>query len=963
MKTLKGLGVIFIILLILVNCISVSADELSSVQSEPDTGISSETSEHEINSNEEEGLSADMDESIVESSGESNEEPGGETSEESFAESSELQEETDENEPLCPYADQYVRDIVFASAESAESAKALLTSRGYYVYDVDLNRGTRRNFVYMGYQTTTNINMAITDIRVRRLSTEEMAAGWGTAYTYGGIPYAGCLTVYEEGSSIEDSTFGGGNYVPDTSMWWEHSILDELPMEALAGLTVAKDVGLVLADFALFGGVTIGELIIKNYMGIQWEYDTFLATFITRSKSAGDPIYADFHYSNDNMDCPEGFEPLSYFSAISAVELNNHVGYFEGSIGIDTTYYSKPDTENYLFFKTGKTYGNEPEYLGELAVLQYFEKSSIIPGYAEKHGYTIADVNMYTGVVDAGFNFKIGGYNQVMTIAYKTTRNPYRALTDIKFVAHRDDGYNNKFPETIGNMADSSYTVAQVITEAKGEALVLYDHVSGDLKSTIDDFPALKYFCFQRNILANELGDGSAAIYTTSSPNAGEKIKANFVFTKTMSELPENMSAVTAFYSEEPADLTKNSGSEDDCYMAFDRAPVIKSRGKYISGINTFEAKTRDEAAIQAMASGVDEIVYVDSYSVTEYVYYLGITRTDKVTSGLTGITASRHDIGQSYTHDKITYAKGDSIIYYYGRDSVTGNKTSDMILYTTTSSRLGKPISEIKIQLGMSEGKGIIRDFDGSPLSVFSKYYLMTTRYGENAGEVQPYISALYITKGVYETYGNESANDNSREAAKRSVFSEGADYLIDFDINYDTGGHFVYIGYSRTSNKTEAITGVTILRNASCPEITEIDGITWNRVSDRDINKGNGKYTDYAYLYYTTDTAAGEPITDMMVFSRQNTEDGWEICLEKSGDTADFNRNAYEYFSMFEYKTRDAAPAILHVKRGSVNIDLASVFGDSNPVVIVLMLVVMTVICIGGIITVRRKRNKKAK
>ena len=61
----------------------------------------------------------------------------------------------------------YLSDIkLFYSDKGADEAKKLCKEQGYTLLENDLNKGTAQNYVFIGYKTTTNRDLAITDIRM-----------------------------------------------------------------------------------------------------------------------------------------------------------------------------------------------------------------------------------------------------------------------------------------------------------------------------------------------------------------------------------------------------------------------------------------------------------------------------------------------------------------------------------------------------------------------------------------------------------------------------------------------------------------------------------------------------------------------------------------------------------------------------------------------------------------------------
>ena len=60
----------------------------------------------------------------------------------------------------------YIKEVRISQAAKAEDAKAWLKNNGYTVLDQNLNDGTGKDCVYLGYKTTTNRDEAITDMAI-----------------------------------------------------------------------------------------------------------------------------------------------------------------------------------------------------------------------------------------------------------------------------------------------------------------------------------------------------------------------------------------------------------------------------------------------------------------------------------------------------------------------------------------------------------------------------------------------------------------------------------------------------------------------------------------------------------------------------------------------------------------------------------------------------------------------------
>ena len=62
----------------------------------------------------------------------------------------------------------YLSDLKMAEASTADEAKKLLTDAGYEILDKNLNPGGEK-VVYLGYKKSTNVDDAITDVRVMNM--------------------------------------------------------------------------------------------------------------------------------------------------------------------------------------------------------------------------------------------------------------------------------------------------------------------------------------------------------------------------------------------------------------------------------------------------------------------------------------------------------------------------------------------------------------------------------------------------------------------------------------------------------------------------------------------------------------------------------------------------------------------------------------------------------------------------
>ena len=66
---------------------------------------------------------------------------------------------------------EYVSDVRIYTAASPEAAKALCQNDGFIPVDGDLNDGANGGSVVLGYQTTTDVEQAVTDVRMMQMTS------------------------------------------------------------------------------------------------------------------------------------------------------------------------------------------------------------------------------------------------------------------------------------------------------------------------------------------------------------------------------------------------------------------------------------------------------------------------------------------------------------------------------------------------------------------------------------------------------------------------------------------------------------------------------------------------------------------------------------------------------------------------------------------------------------------------
>lgn len=198
---------------------------------------------------------------------------------------------------------------------------------------------------------------------------------------------------------------------------------------------------------------------------------------------------------------------------------------------------------------------------------------------------------------------------------------------------------------------------------------------------------------------------------------------------------------------------------------------------------------------------------------------------------------------------------------------------------------------------------------------------------YGGSEDNV--YISSINISAAV------------SASTAKNSLTSGGYT-LIDKDLNADSGGNYIYMGYKTTTDPTKALRDIRFYvadaaESRSTATVT-VNGqkCTYTRITDIDLNKGAGGH--YIYAYTTNDENAGPPIKAIS-FGSSATPTDYKVAttLGSPYRVADLNADAggeYIYCYLSTVEPLDVS-ALKQKKQEAQNIlDAGDYYPDSGKV-----------------------------
>ncbi|MEG0570983.1 MAG: hypothetical protein RR497_04985, partial [Oscillospiraceae bacterium] len=188
--------------------------------------------------------------------------------------------------------------------------------------------------------------------------------------------------------------------------------------------------------------------------------------------------------------------------------------------------------------------------------------------------------------------------------------------------------------------------------------------------------------------------------------------------------------------------------------------------------------------------------------------------------------------------------------------------------------------------------------------------------------------------------------------------------------DMNDTNGGDYVFVGYNKTADKDDAITGLiaSYQNKSSFPTRITHNGINYAAIqSSVDFNSDCTSNSYAIYLYYTKDPRAGSPITDIRCSFNPAELDGgwgwnwqdnyWGPVQDTSNNTADFNAGNYNCDPSPMYILYKRANGV-YSERSSSN--YASIFLSINPITTAIMFTALLLVGTGLLVYQKRRRRK---
>ncbi len=822
--------------------------------------------------------------------------------------------EGEETESDATTATTYISKLSLSVEETETAAKAALTKSGYKVLDTNLTPVTAdmKKYTYIGYATTTNPNDAVTDIRIAARNSTD-------AFLYGNASYTSC------------------------------------------GTTVTGDT-LYYTSYKSAGSPILAGLLLKNTL--------------TNVPEGYEPInlFSGGNAFNFNV----GSEVDNTVSRTHSSQTSEHWGdkgmylYFKPSV-------SYTDGEEYI---SGIVLvaGNKSGYDNKNTADDYIETMNL-----KKFDLSLtqnAKVQLPNEV--AGMVSKERWASNIETyICYTTTHNPYRAIYGIR--SYTAAPGNTSVPVALGTLADGAYSVCDVYFELpylisgssykKNYLRGIYDShsylfagCSGTNTGIEQEFKAVAlepedYEDVSWSSCSSARGKG---IYVLGPVEGGTPLTVSDVQVSSSSEIPSGFISVQDFKTPNRTEVHNlgytatnskfvSSGKNTTPVYIYTRqeAPVEK---KYISSISVstysletaagdnlknYDTATRNQLnasgndyCMQSLLSQCsDEIIqsnialdksqtfYGNASATPNTASYIGVSRTDSSLDAITGIiryVTDKKDVSATIKVNGATYTKAGDMIY---------DPNGSYYLYYTNSggANPGEPLTSIHISTEVFDNENATalsaNSVDVSEIKVGDevKREASTAKlYGD-----------VKCTNFIHMAYEDNSTmmgaiyvgHGKTKKEAQANLLELGCNICVDMDVNRNTGGEYIYIGYTRYElSYSEKRKGVAknavrdIVLTVGQPHQKEIyiNGIKYkNAVDEYTIVKGHdgsrgvslnlGTGGKQIYLYYSTEitkdtqyTIAKLGLACMDYGMVNNDSNKWEHVYDADGNRVNLNEGA---------------------------------------------------------------------
>ncbi len=814
---------------------------------------------------------------------------------------------TEQTEETTDTPVQYISTLSLSTQETETAAKAALTKEGYYVLDVNLTPTIEKTYTYVGYTTTTNADDAVTDIRIS-------ARNSSSAYLFGNASYTACGTT-PSGDTLYYTSYKSAGTPVLADLLVKYS-LDDVPegYEPVNLFCGGNAYNLNMGDEVkklLFASYSQSEdhwddtgiyLYFKPSVSYT-EGEEYISGFVLVAGKVNEWVNSAEHYIKD-------LRMQSYGLSLTAAE---KISLPRQQAGLKEIYHSEEGVETYICYTTThnpyraiygiRSYTSAP---GNYSVPVYM-------GTASGGAYAACDVlfalpfsvsTFYDGCGEDVGDYRRGVY-ETHSYQFATGSGSSTGIEQVKMTVElAPEDYEDVSWSSCGARGKGIYVLGPV---EGGTPLTVDDIVVSSDATTPDGFVSVQDFKTPNRTEPHNLGyntnnskyiaDGKSLtpvyIYQRKAATTKKQyISSIYVSTYTYSKV-----AGTTEYTDEQKKTINASGS-DYC-------------------VQNLVAQCTDEVIQTNVALGSSESLSNNSSATPSTISYIGVSRTDSSADAITGII--RYVTNLSVAPPTIQVG---GVTYTKAGDMIPDPKGSYYLYYTTSAAaNPGLPVTDISISSEV---------FEDNCATALSTNAVDTSgiKTGTTATKVKLYGDAnetnfihmsfadtATMMSGIYVGHGK------TKKEAQANLLGLGCNICVDLDLNKDTGGEYVYIGYTRYTLKTNeikkgvarsAVRDIVLTVGEEHQSEIFIDGIKYKCASDEySVGSGNdgtkgvslniGTGGKQIYLYYSTTITEDTtyPIAKLGLACRDygivnDDYNSWEYVYDLNGNPVNLNEGA---------------------------------------------------------------------
>ena len=820
-------------------------------------------------------------------------------------------------------AQKYISKLSLSVEATETAAKAGLTKAGYKVLDVNLTpvvaadtSSSDKKYTYLGYTTTTNKDDAVTDIRISpRNSTD--------AYFYGNASYTSCGTTVT-GDTLYYTSYKSAGTPILADLVIKYS-LDDMPegYEPINMFCGGNAFNFNVGDEV--SNVTDSEHASQTYS--HWK-DTGIYLYFKPSVTytegeeyisgimlvAGEPSGKFKNSAEDYMQALH----VKKLSDLSLTEASVVKYYIQG----DETWnkYSTSTVDTYLCYTTTH---NPYRAIYGLRSYTSAPKNATVPtflGSLSAGAYAVCDVlfELPKNLMSTSSSSEKSDYLR----GIYATHSYQFALT-----SGASTGILTR-STTMTSVAPEDYEQVDWTSSAyRGKGIYVLGPVTGGTPLTVDDIQVSSdatipegYNCVQDFKTPNRTEVHNLGYNTNDAEyiENGKKLTPVYIYQKTAKAAEKKYisSISVSTYS-----LSKVAGSNLSSYDWSTKNAINETGAEYC--VQNLLTQCTDEIIEVNLGLERSKTFQGDSsVYAPETVSYIGVSRTSSEEDAITGII--------KYVTDSTTVSstiKVGGITYTKAGDMVHDPNGAYYLYYTTSKGASpGMPVTAISV------GADALKGGCATALSASSVDVSEITEGDEVIREAVT--ASLYgdakATNFIYMAYEEDDAtamgaiyigHGKTKKDALCDLLTLGCNICVDLDINRNTGGEYIYMGYSLYAlSLTERRKGVPrnavrdIVLTVGQPHQKQllINGVKYKcAVDDYSIVKGadgtqgvslnTGTGGKQIYLYYsltqTKDTP--QPIAKLGLACNDygminDDSNKWEHVFDTDGNRVNLNEGA---------------------------------------------------------------------